>query len=360
MTEANPWSQQPSPVIETVVEAPIETEAVVEVNTTETAPEVPTTEEQTVPPVDEAQVEQPIVVAPEIKEVIKEVEKIVEKYPEMDEHTKEIFDALMAGEEDVLLNYLSEKKRDYNTMSDYDVVKAQLKKDNPRWSNEDVELQIEVKYGELVKIDLNSIDAELDPEKYERAEAHNRQVDRNEKLLKVDARDARIALTDAKKELKLPKIKVEEIPSNEPTPEQIAANQLKWEEDVTAEVPKLTEFVVKVGDKESGYEDVSYKVADTEKADLVEFMKGFNLPSLAKRLGWVDKDGKPNIQKAAGDVLKLEKDEQRIKSAYTQGKTAGAKGTIAEIKNIDLKNQGNHSVQSVPGELNPFAHLVPK
>jgi hypothetical protein len=63
----------------------------------------------------------------EVKEVIKEVEKIVEKYPEMDEHTGAIFQALMEGKEDVLLNYLSEKHRDYNTMSDYDVVKAQLK-----------------------------------------------------------------------------------------------------------------------------------------------------------------------------------------------------------------------------------------
>lgn len=356
MTEANPWAQQSSPITETIVDAPKETESVVEVNTTEIAPEVPI--EEVVASTQEV-VETPVV-TPEIKEVIREVEKIVEKYPEMDEHTKEIFDALMAGEEDTLLNYLSEKKRDYNTMSDYDAVKTQLKKDNPRWSNEDVELQIEVKYGELVKIDLNSIDAELDLEKYERAELYNKQVERNEKLLKVDARDARILLTDAKKELKLPKIKVDEVPSNELTPEQIAANQLKWEQDVTDEVPKLTDFVVKVGDKDSGYEDVSFKVDDKEKTELVEFMKGFSLPTLAKRLGWVDKDGKPNIQKAAGDVLKLEKDDQRIKSAFTQGKTAGSKGTIAEIKNIDLKNQSNNSVQTVQGDLNPFGHLVPK
>jgi hypothetical protein len=80
------------------------------------------------------------------------------------------------------------------------------------------------------------------------------------------------------------------------------------------------------------------------------------------RLGWVDKDGKQNIQKMAGDVLKLEKLPQIISSAYTKGKTTGTTGTVAEIKNIDLNNKSQSSVSDTPPDigLQAWGHINPK
>ena len=189
-----------TPIAETPVEVtPEVTPAVV--------PETPAAEE----PVIETPAE-----APTPTEVIKEVEKIVEKYPEMDEYTRELFDALMEGKEDVLLNYLSEKNRDYTKMSDYDVVKANLRKANPHYSDEDAALKIEMQYGEIVKVDLNSLDEEKEPEIYAEAVAHNKAVERNQKLLKLDAVEARNALESSKKEIKLPKITPEAVIDNTP------------------------------------------------------------------------------------------------------------------------------------------------
>lgn len=305
-----------------------------------------------------------VVPTPEVKEVIKEVEKIVEKYPEMDEYTKELFDALMDGKEDVLLNYLSEKHKDYKTMSDYDVVKEDLKKSNPSWTAEEVNLEIAYKYGDkLAKIDISNIDKDLEPDEYKEAVAHNRQVEQNEILLKRDSRDARIRLDQGKKEVKLPKIeKTVEAPVEQVVPqEEIDRRTNEWKSLVDEAVPTLKEFTFKVGDKDSGYEDVVFGITDAQRKEQAEFLTGMNIDSLLNRMGWLEPDGKRNVSKLAGDVLKLEAMQQMIQSAYTQGKTAGGKGIIGEIKNIDLKANNAQSVQTLPpdigmavwGNLNP-------
>ena len=297
--------------------------------------------------------------APTPVEVIKEVEKIVEKYPEMDEHQKGLFDAIMEGKEDELYTYLAEKNRDYKTMSDYDVIAANFKRANPKWNNERIELEIEAKYGEqLTRIKTDNID---DPDELIAAEAHNKLVEKNERVLKAHAFDARIELEENKRNITLPKIKQAEVLVDDaPSKEAIELANKQWIDNVTTEVPKLSDFTFKVGDKDNGYEDVSYVVTEAEKKEQLEFMKGFNLPNLAKKLGWIDADGKPDILKTAGDVLKLEKITQLMQSSYTQGKTAGTKGTMADIKNIDLSKVSNGAVPVIQGDLNPFSHLNPK
>lgn len=305
-----------------------------------------------------------VVPTPEVKEVIKEVEKIVEKYPEMDEYTKELFDALMDGKEDVLLNYLSEKHKDYKTMSDYDVVREDLKKSNPSWTAEEVNLEIAYKYGDkLAKIDISNIDKDLERDEYNEAVQHNRQVEQNEILLKRDSRDARIRLDQGKKEVKLPKIeKTVEAPVEQVVPQEEIDRRLnEWKSLVDEAVPTLKEFTFKVGDKDSGYEDVVFGITDAQRKEQAEFLTGMNIDSLLNRMGWLEPDGKRNVSKLAGDVLKLEAMQQLIQSAYTQGKTAGGKGILGEIKQVDLKANNAQSVQTLPpdigmavwGNLNP-------
>lgn len=361
-------------IVEDTIETPItETpETPVEVTTEVTPPvvsevvETPVAEIET-PAVEDTPVETPIVETPtpeptaaEVKEVIKEVEKIVEKYPEMDEHTEAIFNALLEGKEDVLLNYLSEKNRDYNTMSDYDVVKANLRRQNPNWTNEDLDLKIEVQYGEITKIDTTGLDK--DSIEYDNAVDHNKTVDRNLKLLRLEAIEARQNLEAAKKEIKLPKIEKPqvELPVQE-TPEEIEQRRSQWISRVESEIPNVKEFTFKVGDKETGYEDVAFQITDNDRSEQAEFLKDVDMHKMVARLGWVDENGNQNIQKMAGDVLKLEKLQQIVSSAYTKGKTTGQKGTIEEIKNIDLTGKAQTSVAETPpdigmllwGDLNP-------
>lgn len=296
-------------------------------------------------------------------EAIREVEKIVEKYPEMDEYTGEIFQALLDGKEDVLLTYLSEKNRDYKTMSDYDVVLNNLLKANPNYTREDAELKLEMQYGEIAKIDLTKIDKDADPVKYAQAEEHNAQADRAQKMLRLDAIDARNALEAGKKEIKLPKIATPQVAeSNQPTAEQIEQGRKIWQETVAAEIPTLKELTFKVGSEADGYEDVSYAITDKERADELAFFNDLNMPKMLSRLGWVDANGKQNVAKMAGDVLKLERANQLVASAYTQGRVAGTKTTVAEIKNIDLNQNNSSSVASTPEDigLKAWGHLNPK
>lgn len=317
------------------------------------------------PPVVETPAAEPVietpVAAPTTVEVIKEVEKIVEKYPEMDEYTGEIFQALLDGKEDVLLNYLSEKHRDYATMSDYDAVKASLKKDKPNYNDQDLADKIEMQYGELSKVDLNTISEVDEPERYMAATEHNRTVDRNLKQLRLDAIEARTNLEAGKKELKLPKITQVEQP-NQPSAEAIEQGRRDWEALVGEEVPKNKEFTFKVGDDETGHEDVTYAITDAEKNEDLAFFKELTFPKMLSKLNWVDENGKQNVSKMAGDVRKLEKMSQLIAAAYKQGHTAGVKSTVAEVKNLDLSTNNSSSVSSTPPDIGAlgFGHLNPK
>lgn len=338
-----------------VPEPPIETP--VEVNAEVTPPVVePPAAEVPIEPV----VEAPIVeTPPTVAETIREVEKIVEKYPEMDEYTGEIFQALLDGKEDVLLNYLLEKNRDYKTMSDFDLVKADLLKKNPHYTPEIVELKMERQYGDLVKIDLSKIDAEDKPDEYLAAETHNRKVEDNLKLLKLDAFDARNLLETGRKEIKLPKITKEEVTTQAeiPTPEAVEAAKKEWAEYVDKGIPEVKEFNYKIED-----EDVSYVVSDTERSEIAAFLKTANGNEILQRLGWMDKDGKQNISKIAGDVLKLEKMQTLISNSFKKGQAVGTKETVSGIKNIDLKTGSNTSVAEAPFDIGKhgFSHLNPK
>jgi hypothetical protein len=348
----------PAPVAEPVIEPIVETPAEVNAEVT------PAVVEPVVEPVAEIPTELVVAETPTPTEVFKEVEKIVEKYPEMDDYTKEIFEALMAGKEETLLSYLSEKNRNYATMSDYDVVKANLLKSNPHYSPDDAELKMEIQYGAIAKIDLSKIDPDLNPDEYARAEAHNATADRNQKLLKLDAIEARSTLEASKKEIKLPKIPQVETPaqSNQPSAESIEQGRRDWEAIVDTEIPTLKELSFKVGSEKDGFEDVTYAITDKERTDELAFYKDLNLNKLLNRLNWVDANGKQNVAKMAGDVLKLERAQQLIASSYNQGKTAGTKNTVAEIKNIDLSTNNTTSVAGTPPDIGMAAwgHLNPK
>lgn len=314
------------------------------------------------PPAAEPITEEVPATPPATVEVIKEVEKIVEKYPEMDEYTGELFNALMEGKEDVLLNYLSQKHKDYKTMSDYDVVKANLLKTNPAYTDEIAELKIRRQYGDIHKIDLNSISQEDEPEQYANAVVHNKKVDENVELLKLDAFDARLNLEASKKDIKLPKIKQDAAPVVQPTAEELEQGRLNWEAMVEKEMPEVKEFTFRVGDDANGYEDVAYVVTDKERKDETAFMKALNTQAMFERLEWVDKTGKQNVAKMAGDALLLKNIKTLISTAYTQGRTAGAKDIKAEIKNLDMSANNSSSVATNPVDIGVlgFGHLNPK
>jgi hypothetical protein len=271
------------------------------------------------------------------QEVVTPVEeRVVEKYPEMSAEAKQLLDALQAGREEEVFNYLSEKRKDYSTMSDYDVVKENLIRSNPTWTEKDIAIEIKTKYGNLsAKKDLSEIDEDIYPDEYERAVQFNELIDERETILARDAREARRLLDEQKKNIEFPKL-TQEV-QNQPTEAEIAEANKQWEDLVSSEVPKLSDFKYKLNG-----EDVIYKITDEEKTNLTNTMKNFNASEYLSKRGWYDQDGNPNVLKISEDVYKLENEGKMIGSVATQIKTATRKEVISrDIKNIDMDDKSS-------------------
>lgn len=274
------------------------------------------------------------------KEIVEEqpqvVERVIEKYPEMNEDAKKLFAAFQSGNEEEVFNYLSEKRKDYSSMSDFDVVKENLIRSNPTWTERDIAIEIKSKYGSLSgKKDLSSIDEDIYPEEYQSAIEYNELIDERETILARDAREARRTLDEQKKNIEFPKFTQEA--ENQPTDEEIAEANKQWEEMVASEVPKISNFKYKLNG-----EDVVYKITEEEKVNLTTTMKNFNASDYLSKRGWFDQEGKPNILKISEDVYKLENEGKMIGSVATQIKTATRKEVISrDIKNIDMDDKSS-------------------
>jgi hypothetical protein len=264
------------------------------------------------------------------------VERVIEKYPEMNEDAKKLFAAFQSGNEEEVFNYLSEKRKDYSSMSDFDVVKESLIRSNPTWTERDIAIEIKSKYGSLSgKKDLSSIDEDIYPEEYQSAIDYNELIDERETILARDAREARRTLDEQKKNIEFPKFTQEA--ENQPTDEEIAEANKQWEEMVASEVPKISNFKYKLNG-----EDVVYKITEEEKVNLTTTMKNFNASDYLSKRGWFDQEGKPNILKISEDVYKLENEGKMIGSVATQIKTATRKEVISrDIKNIDMDDKSS-------------------
>lgn len=265
----------------------------------------------------------------------KVVEKIVEKLPEFkDEYSKQLFEALLEGKDSEVYEYLKTKNTDFNTMSDVDVVKKQMKLQNPTWGDKYIDVEFKNKYGNLAQPkDLSQIDPELDAEDYQKALEYNDALEMKEVLLSQAAIDARIALENTKKTVEFPKITQTEAPvSTQPkTQEEVDELNRKWEEKVTSDMANLSDFKFKVGD-----EEIVYKITDEDKASQTAYMKEYSGMKMAQDLGWVDADGNENVLKIAEDMLKLKNFDKVVASTATQMKTTATKEVVAEIKNLDL------------------------
>jgi hypothetical protein len=286
--------------------------------------------------------------APKIEEqaVVQQDEPVV-KQEEVQQLREEPQLNLNDLDEDALYEYLSIKKTDYNQVPDLDILAGKIKSENPNWDNEDIELELESKYGAALfseKIDLEAIDQDIDPETYKEAVKINKEIERAEKLLRRDAKETRAQLEEIKNNLSLPTnnggkpehsveaSEKQETQSDELTQEQIEILQQQWRTAVEKEVPSINEFKFNLGD-----EEVSYKVTADEQAQMVQKMKEFNAENYLTERGWIKPDGTPDIKKITEDVYILENSEKMFKSGWTQAKEKAKMDIIGkDIKNINL------------------------
>jgi hypothetical protein len=270
---------------------------------------------------------------------------------DLDPNKQALIDAILDGKEDLVYDYFKQKNTDYNQFSDIDVIKTKIANENPGWDADDIELEIESKYGSSLlseKIDLSEIDKDIYPDEYKDALKINKEIDKAEKLLKRDAKETRIILEDLKNNISLPvserrtvekdTVSTENVEASaEYTQEELKQIQADWISAVEKGVPEVSEFKFKLGD-----EDVSYKITEDEQKQLVDKMKGFNAESYLLERGWLNQDGTPNIKKITEDVYILENNEKIFRSGWTQAKEKAKMDIISkDIKNINLTQSPN-------------------
>ena len=291
----------------------------------------------------ETQQEQPIVETDVQKEEVSSPEYEYEE-PETPVYEQQV--NLQDLDEDALYEYLSLKKTDYNTVPDIDVVAGFISSEHPNWDADDIEFELEQKYGSALfeeKIDLAEIDKEIYPDEYKEAVKINKEIDKAQKLLKRDAVEKRAELEELKQNIQLPtsgnkqpdnnvsETSVEETQQGL-SQEQIQYLQKQWLDSVERDVPTVNEFKFNLGD-----EEVSYKVTEDEQQQLVQKMRDFNAENYLVDRGWVNQDGTPNVKKITEDVYILENAEKMFKSGWTQAKEKAKMDIIGkDIKNINL------------------------
>lgn len=271
------------------------------------------------------------------------------EYDEEDEYYEPQYEAPVALEdldEDTIYEYLSIKKTNYDEVNDIDVVAGFISSENPKWDTDDIEFELEQKYGSALfedKIDLSEIDKEIYPDEYKEAVKINKEIDRAQKLLKRDALDKRAELEDLKQNIQLPisgkrsdnnvnEYSAESTQQEGLSPEQIQYLQQQWLDSVERDVPSVSEFKFNLGD-----EEVSYVVTQDEQAQMVQKMRDFNAENYLLDRGWLNQDGTPNVKKITEDVYILENAEKMFKSGWTQAKEKAKMDIIGkDIKNINL------------------------
>jgi hypothetical protein len=265
------------------------------------------------------------------------------EYEEEDEYYEPQYEAPVTLEdldEDTIYEYLSIKKTNYDEVNDIDVLAGFISSENPKWDTEDIEFELEQKYGSALfeeKIDLEEIDKDIYPDEYKEAVKINKEIDRAQRLLKRDALEKRAELEDLKSNIQLPTSGRQSDDNvndsqQELSPEQIQYLQQQWLDSVERDVPSVNEFKFNLGD-----EEVSYKVTEDEQQHLVQKMRDFNAENYLLDRGWLNQDGTPNVKKITEDVYILENAEKMFKSGWTQAKEKAKMDIIGkDIKNINL------------------------
>lgn len=305
------------------------------------------TERIETPIVEERQTE----VIPQTEAQERIVEKIVEKYPEFkDDYAKELYQAFLDGKEDLVYAYLQEKNKDYNSMSEVDVIKEKLRKDFPHYTEKNIESKFKAEYGRSFdKIDLDNIDRDLDPQEYKEAVRHNDEIDAKLDLLEISATDAREYLNGQRKNVQLPQNEIKDKPVVGYTEDEVNEMNRNWEQMVEKSIPNLSDLSFNVGD-----EEVSYKTTNEEKNHFINVMKDFNDAEYLTKRGWYDEKGNINALKVAEDVRILEDYKKIVSSISSQLKTSSKKDVIADIKNIDLKPSQTTNAPTSGDDYNPW------
>lgn len=354
---------QETPKQETVVEEEPKVETPVE-------NEVQTEEKEVVEtPTDEALKEESTPVEPQAEQQVEELTQAQEEERQVLGKTKIEYKEWLNENRDALRTYLNETSTDYSSLDPQELVKLKIAKDNPQWTEKEVNEELADRYGlGLSKVEID--EENMTDEELNEAKAHNREVDkaisRGSRLLKTDAKKAADEFEANKANIELPEFEFE-LPQATEKPldaellnEEInrAAKEYKekqWLPVIEETFKDFNSIKKTVEYNDNGNKvviDVNYKLSDKEIGELKQFLGDYTgHPSDNKYVG---EDGQADMKAFVAD-----KGGQHFLDSLlsTVAKEAAARARQEFVKK-DLVNYQDNPTNTVPTEESSLADLV--
>lgn len=305
--------------------------------------------------VEEAPIVEVIEEQPVIEQVVEEkpIEGIVEEQPVVEPVKQKVEIDLadfLANNKDTVLKVLTEKGKDYSSLSNEDALRLKLQKDNPEWDSQDVEAELQDKYAVgLQKIEIDQDN--MTDDEIKEAKLHNKKIDSAIRSLKKDGKDAVSYLASQYTDLELPKFEFEyeEGKQEQANPEELLteyqrqltehAQKQKEEQwipqlkEAFTSVDSIKEEVKYVDGKDEVVLNVNYKLSEQEKTEVLEQLSDYISQPSDEKFYIKDAEGNPTGVDVQRFVQEKSEELLRKKIYKTIAKEAAAKAREDLIKN---------------------------
>ena len=203
---------------------------------------------------------------------------------------------------------------DYSSMSEMDVIKAEMKLNDPDLSESDMEFLINKEY-------------QLDSEEYDEDEVRLSNI-----KLRKDARKAKTALKEWQDGYTIPENK-ESVESeqkmeqtNQPSQEALAKEKARWEKAVNDSASKMEKIDFEINEKGDKF---TFALSDEDRVNVVK-----NTSDLSKFWSrFMNGDGTENVEKLNKTMFMVDNFDKIIRAAASQFKSEGKDAILDDIKN---------------------------
>ena len=269
---------------------------------------------------------------------------------------------------DAVSRYIQETSTDYTKLPAEDVLRKKIQEDNPAWSEEDVAAEMRDRYG--VGLQKREIDEDnMTSDEIVEAKRHNEKVEellsKGSRKMKADAKEAADYFNEKKSSLELPELNYElpkGVTRDEVLAEEIRVSQEYREKEV---LPKFKEAVDNFESVQSQVEyedngnkvviDLNYKLSETEKEELYQYLSGYIGHASDEQRYVVD--GQIQFGKLVGDQAK---DLLVDKLLKTVAKEAAAKARAEFVKNELVNHEDSPTTRTTPSIQSEAAEFISK
>lgn len=274
------------------------------------------------------------------------------------EESEKVYNALLAGEKDKVLEILAEQKKlsTADKLPPADIIKLNLQYQNKDFTPQEINDLFEERYVFPEKPE-QAYD-ETDEEFKKKEEKYHAQVQKIESRIARDAKPASAELLKLAKEIVLPDF-TPNAGNNEPTQEELDAQKAQAERFLQS----VDEGLSKFNGYNATYKDeevtipVAYKMTKEDKEALKPIIElsSTNAHEFLSKIGWLDDKGNIIASKIAEDLPFILDKDKIIGKMVSETGTKRRTEAIKSIKNIDY---GGH--RSSGGDMGKAPEQVQK